>query len=245
MIARALDADTPAGWVAGDEVYGNDPQLRQMLHERGVGYVLTVPSTHRVDAGFGPREARTLAAPLPEAVWQTYSAGPGAKGHRWYDWALIAVSVPEVCGEHALLVRRNRRTGVLAFYRTYSPHRVSLATLVRVAGRRWAIEESFQAGKGLAGLDEHQVRSWTSWHRATILSMLAHAFLAITAATAAATRSGDGLIPLTANEIRHLFAALLQRVLHEVRHILNWSTWRRRHQHQARTAHYRRQAAGP
>jgi hypothetical protein len=33
----------------------------------------------------------------------------------------------------------------------------------------------------LAALDEHQVRRWTSWHRWTILAMLAHAFLAVTA----------------------------------------------------------------
>jgi SRSO17 transposase len=46
----------------------------------------------------------------------------------------------------------------------------------RVAGTRWTIEESFQSGKELAGLDEHQLRRWTSWHRWTILAMLAHAF---------------------------------------------------------------------
>jgi hypothetical protein len=54
---------------------------------------------------------------------------------------------------------------------------------VRVAGQRWRIEESFQAGKGLCGLDEHQVRRWTSWHRWTTLAMLTHAFLAVTTAT--------------------------------------------------------------
>jgi SRSO17 transposase len=52
---------------------------------------------------------------------------------------------------------------------------VPLATLVRVAGRRWTVEEAFQAAKGLAGLDEHQVRCWTSWHRWVTLAMLAHA----------------------------------------------------------------------
>jgi SRSO17 transposase len=61
MIARALDAGAPAGWVAADEVYGNDPQLRAMLHQRGVGYLLAVPRTHWVDAGFGPREVAALA----------------------------------------------------------------------------------------------------------------------------------------------------------------------------------------
>jgi hypothetical protein len=36
---------------------------------------------------------------------------------------------------------------------------VLLRELVRVAGRRWTVEEPFQAGKGLAGLDEHQART--------------------------------------------------------------------------------------
>ena len=42
MIARALDAGTPAAWVAGDEVYGTDPGLRTDLEKRGMGYVLAV-----------------------------------------------------------------------------------------------------------------------------------------------------------------------------------------------------------
>jgi SRSO17 transposase len=84
-------------------------------------------------------------------------------------------------GVHALLVRRSR-AGELAFYRTWTPAPVPIAEMVRVAGRRWAIEENFQASKGLAGLDEHQVRRWTSRRRWTVLAMLAHAFLAVTAA---------------------------------------------------------------
>ena len=75
------------------------------------------------------------------------------------------------------------RTRELAFYRCYSPRPVPLAILVKVAGIRWTTEENFQAGKGLAGLDEHQVRRWDSWYRWTTLAMLALAFLSITAAT--------------------------------------------------------------
>jgi hypothetical protein len=44
------------------------------------------------------------------------------------------------------------------------------------------VEESFQAGKGLTGLDEHQVRRWISWQRWTLLAMAAHALLAVIAA---------------------------------------------------------------
>jgi SRSO17 transposase len=37
MIRRALDAGVPAGWVAGDEVYGADPALRAELEARAIG----------------------------------------------------------------------------------------------------------------------------------------------------------------------------------------------------------------
>ena len=128
-------------------------------------------------------------------------------------------------------MRRNDKTGELAYYRCYSPDPVTLADYVRVAGWRWKVEESFQTGKGLAGLDEHQVRTWTSWHRWVTLAMLAHAFLVVT--TAAERRAGPTqttLIMLTVNEFRRLFEALLLRPLHAVADILAWSRWRRRHQ---------------
>jgi hypothetical protein len=106
------------------------------------------------------------------------------------------------------------------------------------------VEENFQTGKELAALDEHQLRRWTSWHRWTILAMLAHAFLAVTAAAerVASTNSTE-LIPLTCNEIRHLFTRLIDRARRDHRHLLHSSRWRRRHQAHAKASHYRRQAA--
>ncbi len=119
---------------------------------------------------------------------------------------------------------------------------MALSELVRVAGRRWTIEETFRASKGLTGLDEHQVRRWTSWHRRVTLAMLAHAFIAVTAATERRERAAlNGLIALTGNEVQHLFAAL-SSPFHDLAHRLRWSHWRRRHQARAQTCHYRRHA---
>jgi len=143
-----------------------------------------------------------------------------------------------------LLVRRHRTTGELAFYRCYSPHVVPLRELVRVAGRRWTVEESFPAGKGLAGLDEHQVRRWTSWRRWTLLAMIAHALLVVIAANEHADRPAPaGLIPLTCSEIRRLFTVLVVAPSRDPACPRAWSIWPRRHQHRARTSHYRRQEA--
>lgn len=244
MILRALDAGVPAGWVAADEVYGGNPTLRAALEKRQVGYVLAVACDHRVTTATGTRRADELVGRLPKRTWQRLSAGKGAKGHRFYDWAWISLAggSDEPAGHRWLLVRRHRRTGELAYYRCYAPMRVPLATLVRVAGRRWTVEESFQTSKGQTGLDEHQCRTWRSWYRWTTLVLLAHAFLAIVTAAARTRPAQTGLIPLTLNEIRHLYNALVVTPAANIQHILRSSYWRRHHQYRAQQAHYQRQS---
>jgi SRSO17 transposase len=37
MLHRALQANVPASWVAGDEVYGQDPRLRADCEAAGLG----------------------------------------------------------------------------------------------------------------------------------------------------------------------------------------------------------------
>jgi hypothetical protein len=126
--------------------------------------------------------------------------------------------------------------------RCYSPQPATLSQYVRVAGWRWKFEESFQTGKGLAGLDEHQVRRWTSWHRWVTLAMLVHAFLVVTTAAQRADHTpSNTLITLRVNEFRRLFDALMLRPLHTIADIMAWSIWRRTHQATARACHHRKQ----
>jgi hypothetical protein len=73
--------------------------------------------------------------------------------------------------------------------------------------------------------------------------MLAQAFLSVTAAHEHTCPQPAGLIPLTRNEIRHLFINLTAGLTNSARHRLDWSRWRRRHQARAKLSHYRRQAA--
>ena len=250
MIEAALDAGCRSSWVTGDEVYGQDPQLRSALEARGVGYVLAVACTTRVRINQDRTivQADTTAAALPPDAWHRQSAGAGAKGPRYYDWAWVQIG-PD--GNRCLLIRRNPATGELAFYLCWSPGEVALSALVRVAGIRWCIEECFQAAKGQVGLDHYQVRHWTSWHRHITLAMLALAFLAAVAASAKPARSADPNRParssdpidLTIPEIRHLVGALQKRPAASVNSLLAWSMWRRSHQAQARRCHYRRRLA--
>jgi SRSO17 transposase len=247
MFARALDTGVPAAWAAADEFYGSDRGLRRDLQARGIGYVLAVARNHRVTLPTGIAQVDHVAHRLHRRCWNRLSAGKGAKGERDYDWAWVRIQPPtdESAGHHWLLIRRRIVDGELAFYRCWSPKPVNLSTLVRVAGTRWSIEECFQAGKGEVGLDQHQVRKWTSWYRYTTFVMLAHAVLAVIAARERLRRdpADDSLIPLTVNEIRHLFAKLIINTVRTIAHWLHWSHWRRLHQARARTSHYKRRGS--
>src|SRR5271165_4700772 len=164
-----------------DEVYGHDSKLRRFLEGRQMAYVLAVASDqrlwqpdcmqHRVDA---------IARSLPERAWRRLSAGSGSKGERLYDWALMRFSEQDGWAR-ALLVRRSiEEQPEYAYCLSYAPAgKDTLETLVRVAGQRWLIEQSFQTAKSECGLDHYEVRHWQGWYRHITLSMLAHAVLAV------------------------------------------------------------------
>ena len=138
MVARFLDAGHRAAWVAGGEAYGGNTKLRTALEERRTGDVLAVACSHEVTTGAGQFRADALAKKVPKRAWQRLSAGAGAKGHCFYDWAVIDLA-DLWPGTRQLLIRRNRSTGELAHYRCYSPVPVPLTTLACVAGSRWRV----------------------------------------------------------------------------------------------------------
>ncbi len=179
MLARAFAAGVPAAWVTGDEVYGDDGRLRRWLEEERRPYVLAVSRAHRVwEQGRQERIDRLVAA-LPAEAWVTLSAGEGSQGPRLYDWArgrLPYLTAPGMA--QWVLVRRSLSDpSDLAYYRAYGPEDTPLEELVRVAGTRWIIEESFERAKGTVGLDEYEVRRWEAWYRHITLALLAHAYL--------------------------------------------------------------------
>jgi SRSO17 transposase len=185
MLARALDAGVPTGWVTADEAYGQDSKFRTFCDQRRVGYVVAVPRNQTIGTGTGTARAETLSNQAPDQAWKRLSAGDGAKGPRLYDWARAVLPASEEDRGRWLLIRRSiTNPDELAFYLCAGLPETTLETLVRVAGSRWAIEECFQQAKTETGLDHYQVRRYQPWYRHITLAMLAHAFLAVTAAHA-------------------------------------------------------------
>ncbi|MGH3803476.1 MAG: IS701 family transposase [Pseudonocardiaceae bacterium] len=255
LLARARAQGFPARWVAADEVYGGR-DLRRRIRELGFDYAIAVPATHRVNTPAGRLATAAVLAKLPRRAWQRMRTGHGTKGDRHYDWAMIEVigddtppSHEAEAGHNFLLARRHRYTRQLSFYRCHSATPVTLATLVDVVCTRWRVEEDFQTAKSLTGLDQGQVTCWKSWHRWSLISLIAAALLSVSTArhhdtdpthTDEPEPATAVMIPLTRPELlRILRAFALPQPVTTPEHILHWSRWRRHHQFQAATCHRR------
>jgi SRSO17 transposase len=183
MLARAFAAGVPFAWVTADEAYGQVKYLRAWLEEHDAAHVVCTKVNDTLITISG-RESRAdeLITGLPARAWRRLSVGAGAHGPREYDWARIPIRVAWQAGRgHWLLARRSITDPTeIAYYVCYGPRRSTLLRLAWIAGSRWRIEECFQQAKNEAGLDHYQVRSWRAWHAHITLSMLAHAWLAVT-----------------------------------------------------------------
>ena len=214
MLARAFAAEVPAAWVAGDEIYGNDGDLRRWLEGEHRPYVWRWRARTRSGrrarrCGSMPWWSRFLRRAGSASTWAA-----GSKGPRIYDWACarLAVWTEEGWAQWLLIRRSVSQPEELAFYRAFGCEEATLAELAQVAGTRWTIEEGFQRAKEI-GLDQYEVRRWAGWHRHITLCLLAHAFLEVTRAAAQTDAKGGptrSLIPLTVPEVRRLLAIVLR-----------------------------------
>ncbi|MFD7020905.1 IS701 family transposase [Streptomyces sp. NPDC059928] len=184
VITRALASPLPITWVTADAAYGQDSHFRRFLEDHGLSYVVAVPKSQPAS---GPRIDHLFSQAPPQA-WQRLSAGHGAKGERYYDWAtahLPHADAPDgdiPTRRRWVLARRSiAKPDDIAYYLACTPLEATIADLVRIAGCRWKIEECFQAAKNECGLDHYEVRRYIGWMRHITLAMLAHAFLAVMA----------------------------------------------------------------
>ncbi len=212
QLKRIRGLGVKISWGGGDEVYGKYGKLREDHEEHGESYAYFVPRNFMVETPGGKRRRVDELPGLDEARFETRSAGPGAKGPRYYEFAMIGIRQEN----HYLLLRRPAReeteehpesgsgnpgpgdlaaggqpagksrksvsgdrvkdegiTFCLCYVPPASPIRPTLANLIRMAGRRWGVEETIAAEKGPLGWDENQFRKWESMNHHTALAGIA------------------------------------------------------------------------
>ena len=200
LLDRAHSRGIRAAFVAGDEVYGGR-QLRRDIRQRGMGYVMAVRAGHVVTTGSGRAVTAAAAARMiPRPAWHRMRAGSGTKGTQHYDWAMLEVASDDTPGGQPdghgmLLARWHRYTGTLSYYRCWAPRPVPLSRLIAIAVARWRIEEDHQLAKQSTGLDAGQVIRWKSWHRWTVICLLAYIYLAIAVAVQRQQEAGSDWTP--------------------------------------------------
>jgi SRSO17 transposase len=259
MIERLWEAQIPFAWVVADTVYGGNLDLRTWLEAHGYSYVLAVACDEPVGIQTASGRKRMTVAEAEALLvhaedWQRLSMSDGTKGPRLFDWAVIPILHGwEDDGQHFLLIRRCLdEKAEKAYYFVFAPAGTTLAQMVQAIGQRWCIEEGFENGKAI-GLEDYEVRGFTSWYRFITLVMLVLACLAGICA-AARTPPAEAppqeeapltcpLLPLTIPEVRHLLASLLWPPPRSAILILGWSWWRRCHQSRASYFHTKRRFA--
>jgi SRSO17 transposase len=219
MLEHAWQCGVPMRWVAGDEVYGDSTELRDLIARHDRLYVLAVrthtplwtrrpPVTQPIRQAHGrPRSKVRLAEAAPPAIsvaeavaawpeqrWRPLTVAEGEKGLITYDWAYQRVieSREGLPGPEAwLLARRSLSEPTdIAYYLSNAPTDTPLLTLAQVASLRYTVEQCIEEAKGETGLDDYEVRYWHSWHRHITLSMMAHTWLASVRYTATEKKGG-------------------------------------------------------
>jgi SRSO17 transposase len=183
--------DVPFGWVAGDDEFGRASAFRAALRERGLRYVLDVPSNTSIrDLGETPAPGRRLppwrrvdewAQAQPSWRWRRLAVGDGAKGPRVVraleTWVQAKGENGRVGPVERLVVIRTVAEESQVWYTLSNASDVALPAVVQAHGRRHGIEEMLQAGKGDVGLGHYEMRSWVGWRHHRTLSLLALWFL--------------------------------------------------------------------
>ena len=192
--------ELPHGWVAGDDEMGRCSELRAGLRQRDERYVLDVPcnTLMRDLEAAAPRRAKGCrgrrrrvpfvrvdqwAAAQPASAWERVEVRPGTREPLVVEAITRRVRTRDEQGrvgvEERLLILRTITEGQAKIDYCLSNARpeVELKELARVHAQRYRIEQMFQEGKGEAGLDHYEVRSWVGWHHHMTLAFLALWFL--------------------------------------------------------------------
>ena len=217
MALAMLDAhraSVPHQAVAADDEFGRVAAFRAGLRQRQEAYVLDVPcntqvrdlrgrrpprragkKTRRREVPF--RRAEAWAAAQGAGRWQEFTVQDGHKGPIRVQALLTPVRTRQEkrlgLQEWLLVIRHlEPEAGApdVSYHLAWAPQERSMEQWVRTHARRHQIEQMLEHGKGEAGLDHYEVRSYVGWHHHMTLSLLALWFLSLERATLGKKNAG-------------------------------------------------------
>jgi SRSO17 transposase len=196
-------ASVPHVAVAADDEFGRVEAFRAGLRDRREAYVPDVPGRTPVrdlQARRPPRRAgqqsRRREVPFRRVDqwaaaqradrWQEFTVQDGTKGPIQVQAIMTRVRTLRKrrlgSEEWVIAIRHLESNGSeadLSYHLAWAPQEASLEEWVRRHARRHQIEQMLEHGKGEAGLDHYEVRSYVGWHHHMTLSLLALWFLSL------------------------------------------------------------------
>jgi hypothetical protein len=169
----------PAKYIGVDSAYGSDPKFLDCLPENLI-YFAGVRNNHIVFASKSGKheEVKTLVE-KSEEPWEQVVLGIGAKGPIFAEDKLLSVFEARngLPGKKVWLYARKWGDGTIKYALCNAPSDVCKKEIRKPALMRWSIEQCFKECKDYLGMDHYESRSWDSWHRHVLLTLIAHLFI--------------------------------------------------------------------
>jgi SRSO17 transposase len=194
-VDRAVANGVRLDWLTFDEEYGKAPAFVCGLDKRELAFVGEVPKSLSclAAAAVPSRPAATVKGqPAEEVVRHS----PAFRKQAWRKvklpqqtggqqvWEVKAAQVWQVQDEkwsvrtYWLIGAKNTTTGEEKYFLSNAPTTAKVATLVRVAFRRWNVEHAIRVAKSEIGFTHYEGRDYTALLRHQTLCLLMLSFVA-------------------------------------------------------------------
>jgi len=253
----------PFGWIGMDSLYGRDSWLRNKIDKHDMIYIADIPCNLRVwlqkpktgvperKKGRGRPPTREqviddnsvrvddLKKRIAEDAWQQVFIRDTERRELWADMVCLRVYPREEDGlpgdECWLIIREDPKSSEVKYQFSNASRDTSIDRLAEMSGSRYWIERTFEDGKGIAGLADYQVRSWTGWHHHMTMTLLA--MLYIMSLTMDLGKKAEFL---TVQDVKEIFEVIMPKRKVTDKELLHLILEKHRRRFSARQSHHRR-----
>ena len=264
MILHAKGNSVPFGWIGIDCFYGKDSWLRNQIDSEGMVYIADVPcdtlvwlerpttgvperkegvrgrspTREKVIEGSDPIHVRDLKDQLESDQWNHVFIRDTERKKLWSN--IVAVRVypveDDLPGDEVwLIIRKDDGEKKVKYQLSNASQEITVSRLAQMSGSRYWIERTFEDGKGIAGLADYQVRSWTGWHHHMTMTLLA--MLYIMSLTMDLGKKAEFL---TVQDVKEIFEVIMPKREVKDEEILRLILEKHKARLSARRSHHRR-----
>ena len=133
-----------------------------------------------------------------------------------------------------LIIRRDDGESTAKYQLSNAPSDINFQLLAKMSCSRYWIERAFEDAKGIAGLADYEVRSWTGWHHHVAMSMLA--MLALLMLNLQMGKETD---LLTVQDVKEILEVILPKKMVDENEIIKIIKEKHKARDSARRAHHR------